>query len=599
MMKEFTIIQNYRADRQEDLLTFSVEGHSSANFMHHQISENLDVFVDGYIIDNEVKTNRQSEDNDQSLLINEIVAIVNSKKYEKLSKINGHYNIIICDKKKNEVVVFTDRYGMRPLFWFKSINVTIISNSFSAICEHDQFDNKINFYAIADFLKFEWVTNDATFFQKINRVSAGTINYFNQNGLKVKQYYTWPAEIERYNCSIEENAEQGYNLLCRAVKRVLKGLSSPGVTLSGGLDTRIITGFINRMGVRPILYHCLLNHSEEMGARGVSKIYNINLETEAPLRLTNKITDLPITYGDGCTCINQFWLNKLYGKIYEDELSDCIIDGFNLDLLLNLYGFAVYDYNSKNFEEQGVLAEEDKENIADIIYGLPKRYFKQYFNSSVIADVNALALRNIAKQCSMITNKDIVHFCRILYLMTRGKRYVYMMPYINQRYCDIRFPGLDYDLIDFCMHLPTNQFRNPLVYLKIFEKYFPELNEIIWAKTGKPLKDGINGIKKDNKFFKDLKYIIKRATFGKIDLETPEGDYNRIFRKDKPFRDSIILFLREGQCKTNGIVNQGGLERLFSDIYNGRNNFFILERLLTIELFFRSFVLRITNEADK
>ncbi len=595
-MKEITIIQRYQTNRGEDLLTFSVKGNNSVNFMHYHINEIVDVFIDGYIVDIDLLNCRQLVKDNHSILINEITAIINSEKYDQIERINGHYNIIICDKNKNEIIVITDRYGMRPLFWFQNTELAIISNSFSAICSHKKVDDQINQDAIADFLKFEWVTNDATFFRKINRISSGTINIFSEEGLKVKKYFLWPEEIPRNNQSVEKNAEQGYDLLFNAVRRVLTGLSSPGVTLSGGLDTRIITGLINRIGIRPLLYHCLLSNNERLGAQGVADIYDMHLDTEEPLKLKYKINELPIIYGDGCTSINQFWLNRLYRRIHNDNASDCVIDGFNLDLLLNLYGFAIYSYKSSTFMEHGILADEDKTNIADIIYGLPKGYINKYFNGNSITNINEIGLSNISRQCSIISNKDIVHFCRILYLMTRGKRYVYMMPYINQQYCDVRFPGLDYDLIEFCMHLPTFQFRQPLVYLKIFENYFPDLNEVIWAKTGLPLKRGMTRPKKYSGYIKELRYFLKRITLGKVDLETPRNDYNRMFRNDKIFRNSIINILRDGQCIMNGVIRSNGLEKLYDDICYGRNNFFILERLITVELFFRTFVLKANNE---
>jgi len=601
MMKEFSIIHNYRADRQENLFTFLIGKQSSINFMHYYLNEKIDVFVDGYIVDEILQNSGQSKKNHCSQLIDKIIAIINSGKTEELSKINGHYNIIICDKNNNKITVVTDRYGMRPLFWYKNSNSTIISNSVLAICKYDQFDNQINFSAIADFIKFEWVTNDATFFKNIERFQAGKISIFNEGRLESKEYYFWPAVIPRNNISILENAEHGFELLNNSVKRVLSGVSSPGVTLSGGLDSRMITGLICRLSIQPSLYHCLLNKNEKLGAQGVANVYNIDLRIEAALRLTYKICGLPIMYSDGCTSINQFWLTKSYQNIFHDNIADCVIDGYSLDILFNLFGmndFVRYNLPSKSSDELGIITDENRRIIANKIYGLPKGYIEKYFNGSELGNIDKISLRNIEKQCSFIKNNDIIHFCQMLYWVTRGKRYVYMMSYINQHYCDIRFPGLDYDLIDFCLQLPIYQLIQPIVYFKIFEIYFPELHEVIWSKTGIPPKMGLKTPKKVNEFLKEAKYILRRATLGRVDLESSESDYNRLFRKDKRFRNTIIHFLRDGQCVKNGIILTKGFERLYNDIYYGRNDFSVIERLIAIELFFRYFVLRENNETS-
>ena len=78
---------------------------------------------------------------------------------------------------------------------------------------------------------------------------------------------------------------------------------------------------------------------------------------------------------------------------------------------------------------------------------------------------------------------------------------------------------------------------------------------------------------------------------GIVDLESSMTDYNRLFRRNKQYRDSIIHLFQNGQCITNNIIGNKGLIRLFKDIYYGKNDFFVVERLITIELFFRCFVL--------
>jgi hypothetical protein len=558
------------------------------NFVHHKPKEHIDIFLDGYIVSfgEDDKSNKVSDTSGISLTLEKILEIYSSGNFHLLDKINGHYNVVVYDSKKNKVIVITDKYGMRPLYWFNNSNILIISTIPKIICQHEQFDKKINYPGIADFIKFEWVTNDATFFQNINRFSAATINVFSEGNLKTTKYYNWPSDIVRNNCSIEENAEKGFNLLKRAVNRTLTGVSFPGVTISGGLDSRILAGFIHLAGFEPSLYHCRTTQNETIGARGIAGALNVTLFESSPLRLYDGIENFAILNGDGCTSINQFWLMKLFKDIIMEKAIDCVYNGFFLDMLLNPPDYMCYHYMVKD----KIVGNTDKRYLANTIYGLPEGYLIKYFADSRLANINEIALNNIEKYLSSIECEDPVYFSQILYLLTRGKRYTLMMPILNEAFCSIRFPGLDYDLVDFGLSLPVFQFQNPLVYFRIFEKYFPELNEIVWGKTGMPLIKGMQPEKKLGKPMNYIRFIVRRLTLGKIDFGTLKYDYNYLLRNNKEFRAMIMKILCNNYCIQEGIIGNKGLHTLISHIDYGRNIFGILERILTIELFFNYFV---------
>ena len=163
------------------------------------------------------------------------------------------------------------------------------------------------------------------------------------------------------------------------------------------------------------------------------------------------------------------------------------------------------------------------------------------------------------------------------------------MPGINQSMIPMRFPGLDYDLMKFAFELPVEHVRHPLLYLKIYEKFLPELYKVVWDRTGLPLSKGIIPNHR-SKILEDINYIVKRLTAGHLDFMISRRDRNYLYRKNAKFRNDVKKILINGHTVDERIIGPKGLVKLFHNTKIGKDEFFIIERLLAIELFYKYFV---------
>lgn len=561
----------------------------SCNFKICKINNDVTVFLDGYIADASGLGDLKGED-----VLRVIYAlVVSGEQYDIASTINGHFNIIVVDREKCKIVVLTDRFALRPLYWSKLNRGIIVSTSIKRICGFDGFDAKINKQSLFQFIKYDFVLDGATFFKSINRLSYASINCFYLNGdVSSQQYANWKEPESINTNSVNANAEIIYSLLDRAVRRTLKNVSSPAVTISGGLDSRVIAGLISRIqgGKPPAFFHYPLSPSETRGATGVVDILGGKMATFPFQNRLSRILSVPVEYGDGCTAVNQFWLFELFKEKIEPAEVDCVFDGFFLDMLmLPPHSFMHY---GKHISYQNMKKREGK-TFLDKIYGLPSGYFDQYFFDSKCFNMDGNALETGSVFLDELKKMDDGQFCRNMYLKTRGDRYVYPMANLNQTFCDIRFPGLDYDLFDFCMTLPEWQIRCPEVYIQVFKAFFPELCHVEWARTSRPLCEGIhshvNGLK-NNGLKNAMKFYLLRLSRGKIDFHTPHTDASYLFRRNVTFRKAVLDLFSGDRCIKQGVIGKKGLRRLLNNILLGKNDFFILERLLAIELFFSTFV---------
>ena len=90
----------------------------------------------------------------------------------------GMWSIIIYDTKKNKIIVSRDRFGEKPLLFFKKNNEIILSSQISYINEILGTNQKFNSKKVNTFLHFGYKSlfkNDETFFNNIYYIEKSTI----------------------------------------------------------------------------------------------------------------------------------------------------------------------------------------------------------------------------------------------------------------------------------------------------------------------------------------------------------------------------------------------------------------------------------------
>jgi asparagine synthase (glutamine-hydrolysing) len=72
-------------------------------------------------------------------------------------KLHGMFAIIMFDKDKQELTLFSDRAGVKPLYWFFKDGLFLFGSELKSLCTHPRFERKLNFKALSLFLQFGYV----------------------------------------------------------------------------------------------------------------------------------------------------------------------------------------------------------------------------------------------------------------------------------------------------------------------------------------------------------------------------------------------------------------------------------------------------------
>jgi len=156
-----------------------------------------------------------------------------------LKRLNGSFNLFMHDTNSGKSLVSTDRICTNPL-WMATLKDGGVA--FSPCNEYliSLTNQNIDMAALWSFLTRTSPVGDRTLLESIRVVRPGTAICF--DGLGNSKCVEWhsPKFKPEFNHSIGYWADEFNRLVGRTVEKQLKQFQSPGLMLSGGIDSRLV-----------------------------------------------------------------------------------------------------------------------------------------------------------------------------------------------------------------------------------------------------------------------------------------------------------------------------------------------------------------------
>ncbi|MDD5131799.1 MAG: asparagine synthase (glutamine-hydrolyzing) [bacterium] len=160
-----------------------------------------------------------------------------------LSRFNGMFAFAVWDKKKQELFLARDRYGMKPLYYALINNTFIFASEQKAIISHPVMKQEIDLEALLEYFTFQNIFTNKTLLKGIKlfpagnwaKVLPGTV------GLETVPYWDFHFQEPTKPASDAEYIEELDRLFHQAVKRQLVSDVEIGSYLSGGIDSGAVT----------------------------------------------------------------------------------------------------------------------------------------------------------------------------------------------------------------------------------------------------------------------------------------------------------------------------------------------------------------------
>lgn len=160
------------------------------------------------------------------------------------TRFNGMWGVALLDQRAAapQLVLARDHFGIKPLYYARSGDRVLFASEIKAILEDATFPRRIDDQRMYEYLAYGLFDHtEATFFEGVRNVPAGTFAVVDAHGVRVQRYWE-PVLAE--DGSDDPAAFRA--LFERSVERRLVADVPVGVCLSGGLDSSSICAVMAR-----------------------------------------------------------------------------------------------------------------------------------------------------------------------------------------------------------------------------------------------------------------------------------------------------------------------------------------------------------------
>jgi asparagine synthase (glutamine-hydrolysing) len=155
------------------------------------------------------------------------------------AKLDGSFALAILDLRSQEILLVTDRFNSRPLFYaLHGYGSLVFASQVSTVLRHPKVYRDIDRSALFELLHFQRVLGAKTLHKSVRKVPTGSFLRYREGKTSVTSYFQ-----VRYR---PENKPESHWIkemswvMRRAAERVTRGDHRFGMLLSGGLDSRMV-----------------------------------------------------------------------------------------------------------------------------------------------------------------------------------------------------------------------------------------------------------------------------------------------------------------------------------------------------------------------
>ena len=158
--------------------------------------------------------------------------------------LNGRFHGLLLDDNRGTATLFNDRYGMHRIYYHESPETFYFAAEAKAILALRPELRRADPRGLGEFIACGCVLEDRTLFQGIHVLPPASAWVFQDGSLSKKGSYFQPWEWEEQSpLDPEAFYRELREVFTRNLPRYFNGRERVGLSLTGGLDTRMITAW--------------------------------------------------------------------------------------------------------------------------------------------------------------------------------------------------------------------------------------------------------------------------------------------------------------------------------------------------------------------
>jgi asparagine synthase (glutamine-hydrolysing) len=167
-----------------------------------------------------------------------------------VKKLNGQFAICLYDKRKKQLFLVRDHFGICPLFYTVVDDTLVFGSEIKAILRHDKVKRAVDLTALDQLFTFPGTVSPTTFFKNISSLKPGHFLQLKDGNVSTHEYWDldYPLESE----IAETKSEQYYidrleELFAKSVEYRLAADVPVGFYLSGGVDSSLVGAMMSKV----------------------------------------------------------------------------------------------------------------------------------------------------------------------------------------------------------------------------------------------------------------------------------------------------------------------------------------------------------------
>lgn len=491
-----------------------------------------------------------------------------------LNRLNGMFAFAIWDKKRKELFLARDRYGIKPLYYTFQGSAFLFASEQKALLSHPDSHREIDLEAMLEYFTFQNLFTDRTLLKGIKLFPAGCYGILRPESkscmLDVTRYWDFNFVEPESPASDQEYHEELDRLFKQAVNRQLITDVEIGAYLSGGMDSGSITAIA--AGQLPYIksFTCGFDLNSASGIelgfdeRRRAEYMSYLFKTEH-YEMVLKAGDMERVLPKLAWHLEEPRVGQSYPNYYAAQLASkfvkVVLSGAGGDELFGGYPWRYYR----------AVVNNDFEHYIDKYY----KFWQRLIQNLLIKEVFAPVWGEVKHVWTRDIFRDV--FQRHASELTRPEDYVNHSLYFEAKTflhgllvvedklsmahgLESRVPFLDNDLVDFSMKVP--------VRLKL-----DNLNEVVRLNENEPGPKTHIYFQKN----KDGKRLLRDVMERYIPKEVTDGEKQGFSAPDASwFKGESIDYVRHVLFDSEALIYQymdkQAVQRLVSEHLDGREN---------------------------
>lgn len=165
-----------------------------------------------------------------------------------VERLDGLFAFALWDSRLRRLFLARDRYGIKPLYYWRDRGSVVFASEIKAILAHPQVSTRLNPAALSEYFTFQNLYGDTTFFEGIHLAPSATIQEFGEGNFSSQSRPYWDYNFSEPDLSLtrEDAVQQAETLLERSVKHSLISDVPLGCYLLGGMSYSALVALASR-----------------------------------------------------------------------------------------------------------------------------------------------------------------------------------------------------------------------------------------------------------------------------------------------------------------------------------------------------------------